>query len=428
MAGVFPLVGALASAWWISNHGVDPTHLQSLHPGAILNSIVRHPIATLALLQIGYLLLQTILWLRYRPVLPGTDDELPAVSVIIPAYNEGAMVARSITSVLESDYPAHLLEIIVVDDGSRDDTYFHMEHLRRTYAGRLRLLRFAGNQGKRAALVAGFRAARGSVAVTIDSDSMVERGTLRAMAAPLHRDPTVGAVAGRVAVLNRSDLIGAMLDVQYALAFDFGRASQSVFRAVACCPGALSAFRLAVILPHLDQWVNQRFLGRPVAHGEDQALTNIVLRAGYDTVYQGNAVIHTLAPQRYRQLCRMFLRWERSYLVEGFSFARFMFTRYRPHQRLLPILNFFLCNLRIVLLYVGLVQAPLLILERPGRLGDFFIAMCITATFTAFYHLRNERSLRFGYGVLYAFYSLFLLQWIFPWAVVTVRDERWGTR
>ncbi|MDF3064823.1 MAG: hypothetical protein K0R38_424 [Polyangiaceae bacterium] len=74
-----------------------------------------------------------------------------------------------------------------------------------------------------------------------------------------------------------------MLEVQYALAFDFGRAAQSVYRAVACCPGALSAFRRDPVLPHLDGWVQQKFLGRHVNHGEDQALTNIVLRAGYDT-------------------------------------------------------------------------------------------------------------------------------------------------
>ena len=337
------------------------------------------------------------------------------------------MVERSIASVLRADYPADRLEVIAVDDGSRDDTFFHMERLRRRHPGRLRLVRFAGNRGKRAALEAGFRAATGDVLVTIDSDSEVEAGTLRAMVAPF-RDPRVGAVAGKVTVLNRSTFIGAMLDVQYTLAFDFARAAQSSFRTVACCPGALSAFRRDAILPHLPRWLDQRFLGRPVAHGEDQALTNIVLRAGYDTVYQSNAAIRTLAPSRYRQLSRMFLRWERSYVVEGFSFARFMFTRYRPTNRVLPVVSFVLGNLRLALLYAGLLQLPLLLAERPTRLGALLGAIVVSATFTAAYYLRRDRSLRFVYGVVYAFYSLLLLQWILPWAVVTARDERWGTR
>ena len=142
--------------------------------------------------------------------------------------------------------------------------------------------------------MAGFRAATGSILVTIDSDSEIEARTIDEMVAPFLADPDVGAVAGRVAVLNRDTTISRMLEVQYALAFDFGRAAQSTYRCVACCPGALSAFRREAVLPFLDEWANQTFLGRPVNHGEDQALTNIVLRQGYDTVYQRNAIVWTL--------------------------------------------------------------------------------------------------------------------------------------
>ncbi len=425
--GVCPLLGVIAAGMAVALHDGSSTEIRLDELLPSLRLLWRHPFALLALLQFAYLVLQTVLWLRYRPFAPGGDETLPSVTVVIPAYNEGPMVERSIESALRSDYPADRLEVIAVDDGSRDDTFFHMERLRRRHPESVRLVRFAGNRGKRAALEAGFRVARGEVIVTIDSDSEVERGTLRAMVAPF-RDAKVGAVAGKVSVLNRSTFIGAMLDVQYTLAFDFQRAAQSAYRTVAVCPGALSAFRREVILPHLPEWLDQRFLGRPVAHGEDQALTNIVLHAGYDTVYQSNAVIHTLAPTHYRQLSKMFLRWERSYVVEGFSFARFMFTRYRDHNRVLPVITFFIANLRLVFLYTGLVQTPLLLLERPARVADLAIAVAVSGTVTAAYHLRKDRSLRFTYGLVYAFYSLLFLQWILPWAVVTARDERWGTR
>ena len=427
LPGVFPLFGVIASAAWIGLRGTDDW-VGALR-GAVLPvaAVWQHPIAALGLLQFGYFIFQTVLWLRYRPVPPASGVDVPALTVVIPAYNEGPMVERSIASVAGADYPVDKLEVVVVDDGSRDDTFFHIERLRRTYPTLVRVIRFAGNRGKRAALEAGFRAARGEIVVTIDSDSEIERDTLRAMVAPF-QEPRVGAVAGKVTVLNRSSLIGSMLDVQYTLAFDFGRAAQSSFRAVACCPGALSAFRREVILPHLAGWLRQTFFGRPIAHGEDQALTNIVLRAGYYTVYQSNATIRTLAPARYRPLTRMFLRWERSYVVEGFSFARFMLKRYRPDHRLLPAVNFVLSNLRLVMLYVALVQIPFMIAERPRRASDLVITTAVSATFAALYYLRRERSLRFVYGVAYAFYWLLLLQWILPWAVVTARDERWGTR
>lgn len=163
-------------------------------------------------------------------------------------------------------------------------------------------------------------------------------------------------------------------------------------------------------------------------HGEDQALTNIVLRQGYDTVYQRTAVVHTLVPTTYRQLSRMFLRWDRSYIVEGFSFARFMFTRYRETNRALPIVTFFVSNLRFVVVAVALMELPRLFDTSLDTLGRTAVALALGAIFTAAYYLRFERSFRWLYGVLYAIFSVVMLQWILPWAFVTVRDERWGTR
>jgi hyaluronan synthase len=418
LAGSMPLLGVLGAAAWLWI-----THPLERH-GALLDA----GLLLIALLQVGHLALQSVLYARYRPFAPGEEATLPSVTVVIPAYNEGPMVRRSIESVARARYPKEKLEVVVVDDGSRDDTYFYMEQVRRDFPSLVRLIHFPGNRGKRAALYEGFRAARGEVVVTIDSDSEIEPETLRHLVAPFQADARVGAVAGRVAVLNRESLLGAMLDVNYTLAFDFARAAQSTYGAVACCPGALSAFRRELILPHLGEWLSQSFWGRPVNHGEDQALTNLVLRAGFETVYQRDAVIHTLAPERYRQLCKMFLRWERSFVVEGFSFARFMFTRYRPRRRLLPALNFVLGNLRLLALYAGLLAMPVKLLESPSTWVDYAMAMMIASTLTALYYVRREFSLRFVFGVVYAFYAFFLLQWILPWAVVTVREEGWGTR
>jgi hyaluronan synthase len=302
-----------------------------------------------------------------------------------------------------------------------------MEHLRRSYPELVRIIRFRGNQGKRAALRAGFEGARGDVVTTIDSDSEIEPTTLRAMAAPFAR-PQVGSVAGWVRVLNRNTLLGRMLDVQFMLSFDFLRAAQSTFGAVFVCPGALSAFRRTVILPAMDEWVSQSFLGRPVGHGEDQALTNIVLKRGFDTVYQRNAVVWTLVPERYRQLTRMLTRWDRSYIVEGFSFARFMFTRYRAGNRLLPILGFVASTFRLIYVFLGLVALPGLILRQPLTLLSGLAAGGAMALVSSLYYLRVGRGASFVWGAVYALFSFFALQWILPYALITVRDERWGTR
>jgi len=424
---MLPLVGALASIAWMMLATTDgPSRMAALRAAA--GGLLLHPAGWVIVIQSLYTALLSVLWMRYRPFVAPAGAHWPRVSVVIPAFNEGPMVERSIRSVAQCAYPPEQLEIIVVDDGSRDDTFFHMQRLRREHPERVKLVRFKGNRGKREALAAGFRAATGNILITIDSDSEIEPTTIHEMVTPFLVDPDVGAVAGRVAVLNRETTISRMLEVQYALAFDFARAAQSTYRCVACCPGALSAFRREAVLPFLDEWMEQTFLGRPVNHGEDQALTNIVLRQGYDTVYQRTAAVHTLAPVTYRQMSRMFVRWDRSFIVEGFSFARFMLTRYRTRNRVLPVVAFVVSNLRLFLFFFALVQLPLLFHTNLTIVFHTLLALLVGALFTALYYLRVERSFRFLYGVLYAVFSLLLLQWILPWALLTVRDDRWGTR
>lgn len=428
LAGISPLVGAFASLLWMLYATGDLGRRGVAALSDWVFASVAHPIGVVIVIQAIYTALQAVLWLRYRPFEPPANPAWPKVSVVIPAFNEGPMVERSIRSVACCAYPPDLLEIIVVDDGSRDDTFFHMQRVRREYPDRVRLVRFSGNRGKRAALESGFRAAKGEILVTLDSDSEVTPTTVHEMVVPFLAEAGIGAVAGQVAVLNRNSHISCMLEVQYALAFDFGRAAQSVYRCVACCPGALSAFRRSLVLPYLEEWTRQTFLGRPVNHGEDQALTNIVLRQGYDTVYQRTAVVRTLAPTTYRQVSRMLVRWDRSYIVEGFSFAKFMLTRWRKDNLILPVVNFAVSNLRLVLVFWGLAQLPLLLHSDVRALFNGAVALLIGSLCTALYYLRIERSPRFCYGVLYAVFSAVALQWTLPWAFITVRDERWGTR
>ncbi|MEO8797943.1 MAG: hypothetical protein ABI551_08670, partial [Polyangiaceae bacterium] len=85
-------------------------------------------------------------------------------------------------------------------------------------------------------------------------------------------------------------------------------------------------------------------------------------------------------------------------------------------------------NLRLVLFFYGLITIPLIFTENVSGIMHAAVALAVGALFSAVYYLRIERSFRFIYGLLYAVFSVCLLQWILPWALLTVRDERWGTR
>jgi hyaluronan synthase len=374
------------------------------------------------------LMLRTLLWFRYRTPPLATMADAPSLTVIIPAYNEGEMVARSIESVVRARYPRERLEVFVVDDGSVDDTWQHVERIARRYPDIVTALRFDRNRGKRAALEAAFRRGRGDVLVTIDSDSVIEPDTLLAMAGPF-ANPRIGAVAGKVRVFNRGDgLIPRMLKVRFALSFDFLRAVQSTYGTVYCCPGALAAYRASVVRDVLDRWVGQRFLGRACTYGEDRAMTNEILGQGFDCVYQRAGIVHTLVPTTYGRLCKMFLRWDRSYVREELRFLGTVVWHRPPKARAIALVEAIVTNSRYPVAWATLALLVSLVATHPDILLRFCCAMLLVSSFNMLYYLRGERHWDFVYGIGYSFFSAFALFWIFPYALCTARAQGWLTR
>ncbi|MGE5616465.1 MAG: glycosyltransferase [Bacillota bacterium] len=370
---------------------------------------------------------RTLLWFRYRPQPMVSMRDAPSMTVVIPAYNEGPMVGRSIDSVIAARYPADRLEVIVVDDGSTDDTWRHIAHAVARHGDRVTALRLAANRGKREALAAAFRQAKGEILVTLDSDSVIETNALLALAGPF-RDARVGAVAGRVVVYNRSEgIIPRMLHVRFVLAFDFLRAYQSVCRTVYCTPGALSAYRAQAVERVLDAWLRQRFFTIPSTYGEDRALTNFILDLGFDTVYQRSASVSTIVPTTYGKLCRMYIRWERSFIREELRLARIAWKR-PPASRLFVLVDSTITNLRYPVMYLALGLLCVAVIDDPSSLLRLLFAIGTTSVLYSLYFLRSERSSGILYGILYSYFAFFTLFWIFPFALATVRARGWLTR
>jgi|UniRef100_A0A7C3WIU7 hyaluronan synthase len=384
--------------------------------------------AGFTLCVLGFQLVRTILWWRYRPY-PLPQGNLPSVTVIIPAYNEGAMVEKALYSAAASDYPADKLEIICIDDGSKDDTWTYIDRARQRYPDLIKAIRFPRNRGKKEGLYAGFTQGKGEIFVTMDSDSVIGPDTLKQLVAPMVHDPQIGAVAGNVKVYNRfRSLLARMLAVRFVLAFDFLRASQSMYGFVACTPGALSAYRRKAVLPILEKWRHQTFLGVPAIIGEDRALTNFVLRQGYYSVYQRTAQVYTVVPETYKGLCKMFLRWDRANFRESWVQLTYMFTRYRSKDRLLPILDFFITQMEFPLTYLFMGLLLFSFYLYPIVMVKFFAGLGVLTMIYMLYYLTQERDWEFIYGIIYSYFAFFALNWVQPYAFLTLRNSRWLTR
>jgi hyaluronan synthase len=382
-------------------------------------------------LMYAVLVWRVILWRRYRPMECVPEDRLPFVSVIIPAFNEGALVKQSILSVAASNYPTDRLEIIAIDDGSADDTWLHILTAARQGEKRVKIhtLRQPTNKGKREALVLGFEKGRGDVFVTIDSDSMIDADALRNGVTPLVRDPRIGCVAGCVEVMNpRQSVYTRFLKCAFSLSFKFVRAYQSEFRGVFCTPGALSIYRADFVRRIADEWASQRFLGQACTTGEDRAMTNLFLREGWLTAYQGNAVVWSKMPHTYKGICNMLLRWARSNIRETIVLFKFMFTRFRG-----AYLNTFRFNMILtaitLFMPVLLIGNSMILLATSEGYVLHQIGMILTyAGIMSVIYYKNERDLDWVWLILYEFFWVACLSWVMPYAAMTLRNTGWLTR
>ena len=377
---------------------------------------------------LGFQVLRTYLWCRYKPYALASGP-LPKVTIIVPAYNEGAMVEKALHSAVASDYPADRLEIICIDDGSKDDTWVYIDRAQKRFPHLIKAVRFPKNQGKKEGLYAGFSQGQGDFFITIDSDSVISPDTVKQVIAPMMQDSRVGAVAGNVKVYNRfRSIMARMLAVRFVLAFDFLRASQSVFGFVTCTPGALSAYRRSAIMPILEDWRSQTFMGAPATIGEDRALTNYVVRHGFYSVYQRTAKVHTVVPETYRGLVKMYLRWDRSNFRESWVQLSFLFKKYRKRDRLLPILDFFVTQFEFPLTYLFVGLLFLSIISYPVLAVKFFAGLGVFTLVYMYYYIHQERDSEFVYGILYAYFAFFALYWVQPYAFITLKNDRWLTR
>lgn len=393
------------------------------------NALIYFGVALLAA-NVFFLAYVLILYLKYKVFPDVADSELPATTVIVPAYNEGALVYKTLKSLVNSDYPIEKLQIIAIDDGSKDDTWNWMLKAKLELGDRVAIYQQPMNKGKRHALYRGFHLATGDVFVTVDSDSVVKKDTLRNMVSPFVQNKECGAVAGNVRVLNtKNALIPRMLNVSFAFSFEFIRAAQSTLGSVFCTPGALSAYRKEAVMNCLEEWINQTFMGQPSTIGEDRAMTNMILKQGYKVFFQRNAYVYTNIPEHYKNLHKMFTRWERSNVRETIAMTKFAFGDFREGSksgtRLLLLYawsRLLLAIPMLLLMAISIVMYPLLFIV--SALIGILIFSSVTALFYAKKHNIADSFWAYPYSLFYAL-TLF---WITPYAILTANRSGWLTR
>lgn len=232
---------------------------------------------------------------RDRPVPPAIDPQR-FVSVLIPAFNEERVIVDSVRRVLASENVE--LEILVIDDGSKDATSAVVTE---AYGNepRVRLLTLE-NGGKARALNEGLKLAKGDVIIALDADTRFQPQTVASLAR-WFADPEIGAVAGNAKVGNRFNLVTRWQSVEYVTAQNLERRALTQFDAITVVPGAVGAWRRAAL---------DSVGGYPTdTLAEDQDLTIAIQRQGWRVGYDIDAIAWTEAPESFRALAKQRFRW-----------------------------------------------------------------------------------------------------------------------
>jgi len=363
----------------------------------------------------------------YKPVPDGGFR--PKVSVVVPVFNEQENIGATVDAILNSDYPKNLLELVVVDDKSTDGT---LEVIRKKQAVHddFKLVALGVNAGKRHAMAAGVEHCTGDILVCIDSDTAVKPDAIRLIVQPF-ADSKVFGVCGNAAVINEftpnKSLIAKFQKVWYAEAFRVRKGVESLFGTVFCCSGVLSAYRRDKFVSVIDEWLNEKFLGRKVISGDDRQMTNMMLRMGGKTVFQSNALAYTVAPHKLNKFVKQQTRWGRGSL-RGMLFASSFFHKKQWKQKLLFYLTTFatyLSPFAFILSTVGLV-----VLGRPEAVlayitGLVLVAAVFAVTDKLLVHYFSFKDILYRVGF---FAVLIAVSFIYLYAWLTPQKGVWGTR
>ncbi|HEX2418697.1 MAG TPA: glycosyltransferase, partial [Micromonosporaceae bacterium] len=376
------------------------------------------------------------------PALPA----VPRVSFLLAVHNEEDVIEDCVRSVAGSAYPE--LEVIVVNDASTDGT---REVLRRLAAELgITVLTLAQNVGKKRALTEAAARCTGDIIAFTDSDCVVAPDALDRCVRALVRNPGLGAVSGHARALNdRETLLTRITDSWMEGSFRITKAAEATFGSVSCVSGPLAVFRRDAVYNYFPAWACDTFFGVEFRFATDRQLTGYVLgqrwkgrrlkqrypgspfvqemdypERRWRVGYVRSAQVLTKNPARLRPLLRQRVRWQKSFIRNTCFTATFMW-RLGPGP---------------FLLYYGhclwVVAAPFMAVRHwvwAPLNGMFFLTFLYLAgilmkgsAWAVAYKVDHPGDPRWRYRVLMSFLSTFLLAWLLPYALVTVRRNRWN--
>ncbi|TWI99934.1 cellulose synthase/poly-beta-1,6-N-acetylglucosamine synthase-like glycosyltransferase [Mucilaginibacter frigoritolerans] len=323
-------------------------------------------------LAIGRVILIAILALRQYAENKKIDrvivdkSKLPAVSIIVPGYNEEITALKTIESLLKTDYTD--FEIIFVDDGSKDKTF---DLVNNAYGNHpLVQVLTKPNGGKASALNFGISHAKNEFVVCIDADTQLKDDAIYHLMT-YFTDDEIGAVAGTVKVGNENNFITLWQSIEYITAQNMDRRAFDLINSITVVPGAIGAFRKSAI------YKAGGFTYDTLA--EDCDLTMRILKQGFIVKNCAEAIAYTEAPETLNGLLKQRFRWSFGVMQSFWKNKDALFNKKYKFFGMLGMPNILIFQIILPLFspLADLIMIIGLFGDKPGKILIYYVAFVL---------------------------------------------------
>lgn len=326
----------------------------------------------------------------------------PKVTIIVPAYNEDLIISSSIKSLIKQTYKN--LEIIIIDDGSSDNTYKIAKKFEGKFEDKDIKIFTKQNGGKSRALNFGIERSKGELIMCVDADSKLDNDAVSLMVR-YFENPDISAVAGSVFVNNRNNILTKLQALEYIEGLNMVRNAQAFLRLVNIIPGPIGMFRKSALL-EVGGYEHNTF-------AEDCDLTLKLIEKNHKIDFEPDAMAHTEAPEELLELIKQRYRWTRGILqairkhsknlwnLKNANFTLILW--YMLFEAILwPFIDFFASTLVVYISFTQGINNMLIFWWVLFTIVDISGAMyCVLIT--------NESKLLIPYAIFYRLYFISII-------------------
>ena len=401
-------------------------------------------------------------------------DSKPLITIVVPVKNEEENIRRCIQSCIDSTYSSK--QIIVVNDGSTDQTPRILDQMHREYPN-LHIIHLSKSIGKKQAIEMATEIAKGEIYVFMDSDCNMANDAVENAVKIFLSDRTIGAVTahGRVRGGENGSTLEKLQDVWYDGQYRIIKGMESSFSSLTCCSGAFTAFRRTAVQPYMHAWAHDRFLGDEFKFATDRRLTAYVLGAkppsdkksdndetpkadtysyvsllstgkdDFETMrrssdpdivvedkskyrwklkYSPHVRVYIGPPETFPSLIRQQIRWRKSFIRSIFATGG-VYWRRPFFAALLYYLQVALKIIRPWVVFQSLILLPLL--SNDYYSGIFYMVSVLFSgmIYGIDFRLRNPGSPLWLYRPLITILSTLVFSWLLVYAAITIKKTAW---